>query len=224
MESYALLDGSLPPNVHRIENVGIFGVEYSQVYPEMLRGIMQEGEYIDYLKRINEAACLYKRMYLVVILMFFIIFIPVVNIIVGVYMAFVFHRKEKEAAIRVATIIEEINQRYTSRGVRWIYIQATENVPRHIDVVLFNPNSGWNPSIYLNPYLSANANYSSFSSSPSYIPTSIPSSSSSGGHMSPYPTAPPPEMGSSSFIFNNDDVPPPPPSYPGDPTMFTVVN
>ena len=68
METNALIGGNQNPNVFRVKRKGVIHAEFSTEYPEALRGIMSEDEYVAYLKQIDRE-CNYstKVTYLMII-------------------------------------------------------------------------------------------------------------------------------------------------------------
>lgn len=236
MEKKALLDGTMPPNTWKVKNTGKFNVRFSKEYPEMLRGIMQEGEFSDYLGRINEALYVPVWRFLLIFLPF-ILFIPIPILFTlldspiagGIYMGclvvfcivielaslITLMMRGKAADVRVNEIIGEINQRFYSRGAHWAYSRGTKYVPSCIDITFFNPSTAPQsaaPSTWgQTPYSSIGAPAQSASMPICYSPFS-----SSYSPYTPYtPSAPPPPQG----IVGSADLPPAPPSYPGDPSV-----
>ena len=138
MSSDPLLDNTDLNNVYRVRSTkeGYFSGEY----PEILRGIIQKGEYDDYLKRINETVYIPRKHLLITYIMCIIIALVVIsgtssvglktsaisfsivfciiNFSALMYLIKVYVKK-KQARRRAETIIEEINQRLYSRGVRF---------------------------------------------------------------------------------------------------------
>lgn len=152
-----------PPNVHRLM-ISNFSWSVPKDFPQILRGIMQEGEYADYLKRIEEALKFSK-------LFMFSPFIPFVLfaigaaligitgkiyfiaiIIIGFFafiitsfsMVFLFAHKMKKALGKLQVVLDEINTRYYSRGVKWtynsMYIRRNSQI-QFIDIITFTPGA-----------------------------------------------------------------------------------
>ena len=219
---------TLPPNVHRTTSTGRFGSKFSKVFPPMLRGIMTEPEYVEYIRRLEEAGKVSKLPYLLftvaplllagsvmasALLMNFMLsmiislscFILSVAIIFG--SVFCVTRNSKAALARIEDIISEINQRYYSRGVKWTYVPGTKSTSCYIDVVLFNPNS----TAPTDPWTGMSYSTTATATAPGYAATAAPpptSYSTTGTILSypGYPSAPPPTATA------------PQPAYPGDPS------
>ena len=235
-----------PPNVHRITSTGRFGsnFEFSKEFPPMLRGIMTEPEYVEYIRRLEEAGKAPKlpipllavapflltgiswisvlwldfQVVWVISLGCFALSMAAVYIGVGSYTS----RNSKAALARIEVVINEINQRYYSRGVKWTHIPKAENASCYIDVVLFNPNSTaptdpWTGMSYSTtataPPLAttATATTTATTTAPGYAATAAPpptSYSTTGTILSypGYPSAPPPTATA------------PQPAYPGGPS------
>ena len=247
MESNPLLNSTMPPNTWRITSTGFFKICFSKTYPEMLRGIMQEGEFVDLLKRLDET--LYTSLWIILPMVSpFILFIPIpiisivsesplAGMIYGVFW-FVLSvaiwiitilkttRKAKAADARVNEILGELNQRFYSRGVKWMYVRGNKYMPTYIDIMFFNPNvfpQGAMPNPWGQP------SYSAINTPASTNPymNSTPSSYSlynvqSQPPMQYTPSAPPSLIpDSSSIITPSADMSypgDPSPSYPGDPS------
>ena len=152
-----------PPNVHRVV-FPQFSKTLPKDYPQILRGIMQEGEYVDYIKRIEKDATFSKKY-------MFIIFLPFIFMIAGVacivatgkfffaaligvgFVAFVICgismfvltlSKAQKAMKKLGEILTEINTRYYSRGVKWTYntIRTGRNSSyQYIDIITFPPGA-----------------------------------------------------------------------------------
>ena len=162
MEKKVLLDGTMSPNTWEVKNIGNFNIRFSKEYPEMLRKIMQEGEFEDYLNRINEVLYIPGWRFSLIFSPF-ILFIPVPFLFVlldspiagGIYMgclvvfcvvvvvaSFVsFNSHYKVADVRVNEIIEDINQRCYSRGARWVYSRGSRRIPASIEITFFDPSA-----------------------------------------------------------------------------------
>lgn len=61
METNALLGDSKHPNKITIKREGTIHVRFSRKYPEALRGVMTEDEYVGYLERIDEEGYYSKK-------------------------------------------------------------------------------------------------------------------------------------------------------------------
>lgn len=161
METNKLLDNFVSSNVHRVNSVGRVQKHFPKEYPDLLRGLMKESVYVDYLERIEEAARI-SMLLVVLVISPVVLVIPVPIIIaVGKYVVGIMYLvfwisytisilvfsiilariMVKRAKLRVDVVIEDINQKYNSRGVRWAYVPGTRGSKTHIDITLFNPNS-----------------------------------------------------------------------------------
>lgn len=155
-----------PPNVHRLMIPGPFSKEY----PQILHGIIQKGEYIDYLKRIEEALFVSKKIFLALIppILVFIAGIigisitglpPLAAIIFVGFMwygislfVFIFRysKKEKKAKEKAEEILKEINARYYHRGIKWSFSAIVEKGVlsfKCIDITAFTPGTPNAPPI-----------------------------------------------------------------------------
>lgn len=225
-EGNALLSCTVPPNTWRVVNTRNFHVCFSKTYPEMLRGIMQEGEFVDYLKRIEEALYSSNKMILLILgpLPFFAL-IPILICVVGsfvggmvygfcwivitvcmwLYYAFIMHRNRQRALVLVEEILGEINQRYYSRGVRWMFNDPSQNDSIYIDITFFNSNTTPQATV---PNAWTSMSYSSIgtpTSSDLYLNSST---------YSQVPSAPPPMVPDSSSIITDTEI-----GYSGDSSL-----
>ena len=238
-------------NVHRVDWIN--DKEFSKEYPGVLRGIMHEGEYVDYLKRIEEAGHASGTIALIMIVpMLIVIFafillrilnndlamsivMPLISFISFLGAAIIFFVKldknKKKAIKRVGIIIEEINQRYNPCGIRFTYVPEENKNPKHIDITMINPNDSQNygPDPWAQmTYSGINNNNGTPSESQNQSNTSYTPYSPYSPY-SPIPSAPPEQTtsindssSSSSAIITSTELPTIP-TYPGDPTMFTVI-
>lgn len=155
-----------PPNVHRLMIPGPFPKEY----PQILHGIIQEGEYVDYLKRIEEGLFVSKKIFLALILPFLVFISGIISIsLTGfvslaaiMFAGFVWYgisifvltfrhsKKEKEAREKAEEILKEINARYYHRGIKWSFSAIVEKDVlsfKCIDITAFTPGTPNAPPI-----------------------------------------------------------------------------
>lgn len=200
-----------PPNVHRIY-VPNFSRTLPKDYPQILHGIIQEGEYVDYLKRIEEAL-LFSKKFMFVLLIPFIFFIGgivatvvskkfyfiaiiafgfVLFIALTIFVFVKYLSKVKKALEKLNEVLTEINTRFYPRGVKWTYnaihVGRSSSI-QFFDIITFAPGANDAPpmdgAIFQSPH---------YSVAPGANAYPAPSTS--------YPSAPPP----------------PTQSYPGDPS------
>lgn len=192
-----------PPNVHRVV-FPQFSKTLPKDYPQILRGIMQEGEYVDYIKRIEKDVSFSKK-YMLIIIFPFIFIIPGIACIVatgnfvffallaigfvafaacGIANVIITIVKSKKAMEKLGEILTEINTRYYPRGVKWAYntIRTGKNSSyQYIDIITFPPGAADAPPmdgvIFQSPHYSVapGAGYSA-----------------AGAPQQSYPAAPPP--------------------------------
>lgn len=67
MESTPLLGNPLPPNTHRILNIGNMHRNYATAYPAMLHRTMNEIDFVNYLKRIDKTGHASKKVLLLLV-------------------------------------------------------------------------------------------------------------------------------------------------------------
>lgn len=232
---------------YRIKDVGSNHREYSKEYPEILRGIMSVEDYIGYINRINEVAYVsMKILFLSYIPMFVgLPLCPLIIIVVGppygpiigpvLFMVgfflsmpgiLIFNERKKKATRCIETIVDEINIRFDNYGLTWACHKGVTHLPRYITITLINVNRpGSLTPLYSPASISGDisSSLSSSSATPQYNMQTYPPT-----YEPPvYPSAPPPATSSSKSEFHAIITPneePPSPSYPGDPTMFTIVN
>lgn len=241
MSSLPLVNNQVYNNIHRVNSTD--DNKFSKEYPDMLRGIMTEGEYLGYLERIEEAGQTSSKTIVLNVTMF-ILFLPLIGLffsglfMVGVIYGFcwfvicmflvvIINKSQRDghrnAEQGISTAINSINNQLYSRGVKFLYAQGTEGTPRYIDVVLFNPNStkgtDYSPSTPMS--------YSSISTSTrppnksKSKPTQYPYDmyQSSQPFYSPVPSAPPPDAFSSGYQTDFSM----PSGFDGDTSMFSMV-
>lgn len=162
METNRLLSNFIPSNVYRVSNVGKVQKRFPKEYPDLLQGAMKESAYVDYLKRVEEAAHIPMLLAVMIISPFvFAIPAPLILVAADKYVAgmayLVFWGSYsvsmlafgiigtrimlKKAKLRVSVVIEDVNQKYRSRGVKWAYIPGSRDTETHIDITLFNPDN-----------------------------------------------------------------------------------
>lgn len=147
-----------PSNVHRVYIYQLPST-ISKEYPQLLRGIMQEGEYVDYIKRIEDSIKYSKKFVCLPIIPFilfpitaviivttgltYLAFLPVIAMICfAVSIAFVLvqcAKKNKKAMEKLEDVLKDINRMYYSRGVKWTYnsIRWGNSSLQYIDVITF---------------------------------------------------------------------------------------
>ena len=162
-----MLIGSLlpppPPNVHRVP-LHHFSMSLNKEYPQILRGIMQEGEYHDYIKRIEKEISISKKPFLLPIIPFLIFaagvacitatgMIPFIALIMFGMIAFMatwisvvvyITRKNMKGIKKMTETLTEINQRFYSRGAKWVCnsIRTGKNgVYQYIEIITFTPGA-----------------------------------------------------------------------------------
>ena len=168
-----LFTPSLPPppaNVHRVLFTGFKG-QLSKDYPQLLHRIIQESDYVEHIKRIEEAVYVPKKFMFLSCLAFLLI-IPgvIVGIVTGLFfliaifisvsfflmivcmcfMIFKLAKKTKKAIEKLEIILNEINQRYYSRGAKWTYTSfrlSEKNHVNYIEITVFSPGSIGAPPI-----------------------------------------------------------------------------
>ena len=225
-KSNALLDSTMPPNTWRITSTGFFKICFTKTYPEMLRGIMQEGEFVDVLKRIDGILRIPKWLILLIFLPL-TCFIPIPILIIFDFpfavgeictgcallifsvieiVALVFVLKlNKTRNVRFNEILGELNQRFYSRGVKWVYARGNKYMPTYIDIMFFDPNVFPQGSMP-NPW-----------EQPSYSAINTPATTNPYMNSTPSsytPPAPPSLIPESSAIITLSTEM----SYPGDPS------
>lgn len=154
-----------PPNVHRVYMSQIGSSFKSREFPHQLRGIMQEGEYADYLRRIEEALHFSKKIFVlplifvilfpvsfilvaVVIDDFTFVFIPIIVLVLAIassfFIVFKLIKEEKKMLNKLETLLREINTRFHPRGVKWTFnvMHFGKNSSiRYLDIITFAPGA-----------------------------------------------------------------------------------
>ena len=213
-----------PPNVHRVTGAGNFKPVFSKAFPPMLRGIMSEPEYADYIWRIENAARVSKVPFmlftLIPILFACNVLVSVLcgDFMVGMVTGFVWFflsagimfgtvycvsKNSKQALSEVEAVTSEINQRFYSRGVKWTFVPGTKHTQCYVDIVLFSPNS---TTVTADPWAGVSSTATAPPPTTGYMATAPPQAYGTTFSYPGYPSAPPPTGATA------------PPSYPGDPS------
>lgn len=203
MNSVPLTNNSHVDNVYRVNRVDD---EFSRVYPEILGEVMTKDEYIGYLKRLEKACRVTKKVDFILIIPFVLFPLPLIvgitteNVIASVlcglfwfaasfgsmiFIIVILAKMHKRAVHRAEAIIEEINQRFKVRGVRFVHTPGGFNGLGYIEIVLTNPNSK-EPSI---PDPWAQMSYPGVNKD---ISSQLPATNAPYPLFSPIPSAPPP--------------------------------
>ena len=221
MNSVSLTNNSHVDNVYRVNRVDD---EFSRVYPEILGEVMTKDEYIGYLKRLEKACRVTKKVDFILIIPFVLFPLPLIvgitteNVIASVlcglfwfaasfgsmiFMARTKEKMHKQAVHRAEAIIEEINQRFKVRGVRFVYTPGEKNDLGYIEIMLTNPNSA-QPSV---PDPWAQMSYPGANKD---TPYQLPPTNAPYPLFSPIPSAPPP---STTGVIADPQYPAYPPNY-----------
>lgn len=160
-----------PSNVHRIL-VPAFARTLDKDYPKILRGIIQEDEYTDCIKRIEESLLYSKNFMFIPLIPFVIIVIGVILVVLTkkVYLAAIigvgfvvfigtaiflyvkYSAKIKKAMEAMGKTLTDLNTKYYPSGVKWTYniIKArgsNNNNIEFIDIIVFTPGAADAPSM-----------------------------------------------------------------------------
>lgn len=155
-----------PENVHRIFIYQIRRPE-AQKYPQILSGIMQEGEYSGFITRIIEALHVSAKMFLIPLVFFILCPISAIPMIVTekhslVYLVIVFAflfmgsiigviirwiQLHKRSMNKLEKVLKEINESFYPRGLKWTYhsVRWLNSSIQYIDVTKFEPGSSSTP-------------------------------------------------------------------------------
>ena len=154
-ETKALLGSVQSPNAFRVKRRGLLRKRFSSEYPEELRGIMSEGDYVEYLRRIDEESRYSaKANFLCVVPLAGLGLLAVLYLVSGnasvlkvgaiawcVCFAGVLEaisvlkeRRRAEADERAKAVVREINERFFALGVEWAYTGAKKMSAVFIEV------------------------------------------------------------------------------------------
>ena len=155
MANVALIDGQVLPNVYRVVSFDSKKIEFPKAFPNMLQGLMTEQAYVSYLTRIEEAAQVSQGAFLLMIIPFLLYALgfvldamdsdasSILFIVSGVaffltiiIVLFLFVRAKKNSEEATAKVIEGINERLRSRGVRWSFERQKNGRRCYIDITI----------------------------------------------------------------------------------------
>lgn len=157
----------LPPNTCRVI-FSQFSKKISKDRPDAIKEFMEEDEYVKYIKRIEHPfmlnflsmfmpiiPLLLFAIFLVVTLatgLIYLVFLPIMAFIlfgVCVFLVFFGFKTASDKAISNAeSVLNEINSKYYSRGIKWTYNSVRVGVDTYVlylEIVTFTPGAAGAP-------------------------------------------------------------------------------
>ena len=155
MANEALIDGQILPNVYRVVSSYTGSLVFPKTFPNMLRGVMTEQEYVTYLMRVEKVMEIPKKLLLLVLLLMLLfvvgfvlcdmipdlgtifIIVDVVFFFLSFFIVFFwFIRVKKNNEKASFRAVEMINESLCPRGVKWTLEKQKKGRKYFIDITL----------------------------------------------------------------------------------------